>query len=115
MAHFNLRFLEEISDGDQQKLKRLMNAFMIEAPRNFLQLEEACKSRKYDELGKIAHTLKPLYLSIGAEKASSVVKNIEEYSRSAFLRELIPVEIDELGQLNKLIVDEMNTLLNSKL
>ncbi len=114
MNSFNLKFLEEISAGDQDKLQRLVTTFLEEAPKAFEQIQGSFRDKKYDDLNRAAHTVKPLYLSIGAEKASFVIKNIEEYSRSAFFRELIPVEIQELGKINDSLFREMNALIHNQ-
>lgn len=108
---FNLKFLEEISAGDQQKLNHLMQTFMEEAPKAVIKLNDLHKVRNFDGMYMVAHTIKPLYLSIGAEKAAGIVKNLENYCRSAFFRELIPVEIQELEKINNEICQEMANLM----
>ena len=114
MSSINLKFLEEISGGDQDKLHRLVTTFMQEAPKAFEQIQGSFRDKKFDDLYRAAHTVKPLYLSIGAEKASLVINNLEAYSRSAFFRELIPVEIQELGKINEAIFREMNALIHNQ-
>lgn len=108
---FNLKFLEEISGGDKEKLKYMMEAFIAEAPKYMEKIKEAHVSRDFDALHRVSHALKPLYLSIGAEKATLILKNIENYSRSAFYRELIPVEIQELDKINKEICQDLKYLM----
>lgn len=113
--HINLHFLEEISAGDRQKLRKLLTTFMQEAPKAFELISKSFSEKKFEELGHAAHTVKPLYLSIGSDKAGAIIKNLEDYSRSAIYRELIPVEILELEKINQAIFNEMNAFLNINL
>lgn len=110
---FNLKFLEEISAGDNDKLKRLMQTFLDEAPKTVIKLRELYKNRNFEDMYMTAHTAKPLYLSIGAEKAAVIIKNLESYTRSAFFQELIPVEIEELDKINSEICSEMTLLMQN--
>lgn len=110
---FNLKFLEEISAGDKDKLKRLMLTFLEEAPKTVIKLRDLYKIRNFDDMHMTAHAAKPLYLSIGADKASVIIKNLETYTRSAFFRELIPVEIEALDKVNNEICSEMSLLMQN--
>lgn len=111
---FNLKFLEEISAGDQQKLKHLMQTFIDEAPKALNKLKDLQKVRNFDDMYQVVHTAKPLYHSVGSEKATAIIGNLENYSRSAFFRELIPVEIQELDKISSEICQEMSTLMQTK-
>jgi hypothetical protein len=106
-SSFKLNFLEEISAGDADKLRHLMNTFIEEAPKALIKLKDYYKVRNFDGMAMEAHAVKPLYLSVGAEKAALTIKNIENYSKTAFFHELIPVEIDELDKINNEICAEM--------
>lgn len=113
-SNVNLRFLEEISAGDQEKLKNLIQTFMSEAPGALNKLKNMLIVRNFDGMYDVVHAIKPLYHTIGSEKAAGIIKNLENYSRTAFFRELIPVEIEELDKINTEICNEMSVILHTK-
>lgn len=99
MNDFSMTFLEEITNGNRQKLQALAESFLTEAPAGCDRLRTILGRANYHDLKTEAHSLKPLYQSVGSNAALKSVERIEEYAAQPYFHELVPVEVDHLSDL----------------
>lgn len=56
---YNLSFLENVSKGNREMLQQIILLFVDQAPAGVTRLKAAYHSHDFNEIGKIAHRMKP--------------------------------------------------------
>jgi HPt (histidine-containing phosphotransfer) domain-containing protein len=89
----DLSYLLNLSDGDLNFVKEIIEAFLQEIPLALQQLETHVKNQEWEASGKVVHKLKPNFAMLGMQKLETKAKQID-----ACLKET-PIDPDQLGIL----------------
>mgnify|MGYP006306819085 CR=1 FL=1 len=75
--HVSLDYLEEISGGDNNFKKELIQIFLKQVPEFISNMHQYLDEKKYDLLAKEAHTAKSSVLIFMMEETGATLKKIQ--------------------------------------
>lgn len=73
---YKLDKLEEISGGDDSFVKEMIDIFLGDVDSNIENLEQYYKEENLDEIGKLAHKIKPTIDLLGIEKIHQEIRDL---------------------------------------
>ncbi len=73
----NLSYLKRISDGNDTFVIEMIEMFLNKTPLAIDQMKECFKENKWEELGKIAHRIKPSFAYVGLQDLQTTLTKIE--------------------------------------
>ncbi len=100
---FDFTYLNEMSRGDLNFVKEMIEIFLQEIPVALIQLEEALKDRNWEKIANIAHRIKTNYMMVGLnvqkENALDIEKSIK---RNEYSSDEITLKIQRLKSDSKM-------------
>ncbi len=76
--YFDLRYLEEISEGDKEFSATLISYFTDNTPKVLTSLKEEIQNQNWEQVRLIAHKFKPQVQYMGIHQISEVVEQVEQ-------------------------------------
>ncbi len=104
---YDLEYLSEVSGGDPDFEKELMETFIEQAPRFMERLTELLDDKKYPEMTPVAHKFKSSLTVFGMYPIYEKVLKIETDTRSGNDIESLPALLDEV---KKMVEEAINGL-----
>lgn len=105
----NLDYLNMISDGDATFKRELIDTFINNTPKVLKEMEEGLEKRSYQNIGNLAHSMKPSFTLFGMENQREIVMKLEEYGRKGVNTDEIPDLIHNLRKLMEQAIKELKT------
>jgi|GEM_PF-6332477 len=105
---YNLDFIIEITNGKQEKINMILEKFLLDAPVSVKNLDSSFRQKKMDNLKREAHSIKPIFRSVGADAAIRAIEQIEQYCSSPVFYELIQIELDQLDKISYAVCQQIN-------
>ena len=93
----NLDYLEEISGGDNEFKKEMIQIFLRQIPEFTSNLEKYLAEKNYSDLAKEAHTAKSSVLIFKMEETGKLLKNIQLEAEKNEI-DTIPVKIQTVKE-----------------
>lgn len=105
--HFDLEFIRDIADQDDEMMSEIVRSFLLNNPKNIVELEKAVQDNNRTGVNFAVHKLYGAFSLLGAYKASALVKHIET------IEDLTTVSdsIRELKEISVLLDEELKDLL----
>lgn len=100
-------YLYEISDNDREFIKDMLDTVIKNTPGNLDEIEKAGDEKKWTELARSVHKLKPSLLLLNIDSLTAHIKRLEADAKGQIDLELIPTKIAELRELCDLLVGEI--------
>lgn len=104
---YNLSYLEEISNGDNNFIKEMLNDFISNTPESIEEIEKLASFKEWDNLYKSVHKFIPSFDFIGAETIVNDLKNLEDYSKTKLNLEKIPNLISNIKDFCNKVIKEI--------
>lgn len=76
--YFDLKYLEEISEGDKEFSSTLISYFIDNTPKVLNSLKEETQNQNWEQVRHIAHKFKPQVQYMGIHQISEVVEQVEQ-------------------------------------
>ena len=92
----DLSYLKDISDNDEEFIKDMILSFMENNPLMIKQIKNAAKDKNWEEVGNIAHRIKPSIVFMGMNSIKDVVETIESSGLKGKNTDQIPGLIAQL-------------------
>ncbi len=92
----DLSYLKDISDNDEEFVKEMIQSFMENSPLMITQIKKAADNLDWEEVGKIAHKIKPSIVFMGINSIKDVVETIESNGLKNKNTDKIPSLIEKL-------------------
>lgn len=109
----NTAALEELSGGSAEIMREMIQLFNDKTPGLVKNLEKAYSEEEYEEMSKIAHTIKPTYNYVGTDEGVKLSQKIEDYHTKPFGRKELKSLIDQLKELTDMAVKELREMESS--
>ncbi len=77
---YDLSILKEISRGDTEFIMKMLNLFIKEMPLNIAKVNIAIKEKKYNDVKKIAHKIKPMVDNLKIINLKEKILKIESFN-----------------------------------
>ncbi len=104
----NLARLKRTFGDDKSFIKSLLEIFLEDTPRDYSLFVELIEAHKYEKASEMAHKLKSSFESLGIEKPSSLLNQIEKDIRSSADTDSIDTLLSELNILYPKVISEVN-------
>ncbi len=108
----DLSFLKKTFDNDVEIIKSVLQVFIEETPSEYKKLKEAIENKNIDAIRGIAHKLKSSFKTIGLQKETSVLENIEYSSKEKLEFPLLVEQFHNLDQSYSKIIEEVHDYIN---
>jgi PAS domain S-box-containing protein len=76
----NLSYLKKISDGNDAFVIEMIEMFLNKTPQAIDQMNDCYRDHNWDELGQIAHRIKPSFAYIGLQEMQATLAMIESWT-----------------------------------
>jgi len=106
-----LSALEELSGGDKDMIKELINIFIQKTPDIITDLKKAFHDENFDEMSSLAHNIKPTFNYVGVDRGYELAQRIEDFKNNPYPIEELQKLIEELELLTAQATREMKDLL----
>jgi two-component system sensor histidine kinase/response regulator len=100
--------------GDANLLEMALQMFVDEYPAHIEQLKTAWENRDFNQLGAIAHTLKSLLATFGAETARNQASELERLAKNDATATNIQPVYNRLQQIMQTLLPRLQTQLQEK-
>lgn len=111
---FDISEINEISQGDERFVHKMLELFIEQASLTTSEMHQAYVNNNYLQIQKLAHRIKPSIDSLGIALLKDDIRDLEknavEYGQSPKLKDLI----DKVENILTRAMDEMNIYLNNK-
>ncbi len=77
----DLTYLRDIASGSSEFMVDMLDIFLQQTPIYFEQLESAIDQKDWNQVGDIAHKIKPTFAFIGIEEGRETMQAIEYDAR----------------------------------
>lgn len=105
MFKADFSYLREISDGDEEFIKEMIETFAEETPKDLKQITELAKQKDWQSVAKTAHKLKSSIKMFGFSQLRDQAFDIEQSGKNL-------VDTDSLDTKVKDFVSNCETALN---
>lgn len=85
---FNLHYLLEMSGGDQDFVREIIQTFWAQMPPLLAQIQQSAQQQDWDNCGKIAHQIKPSLHLMGLQKAGLLARQIEQMGKEELINSI---------------------------
>lgn len=109
--YVNLAALEELSGGDKNMIKELINMFIEKTPGIIKDLKKAFHDEKFEEMSNLAHNIKPTFNYVGVDRGFELTQRIEDFKNEPYPIIELQKLIEELEYLIDQVTKEMKVLL----
>ena len=109
----DLSYLKEVSSGDPQFMKEMIEIFMDQVPEFISNMENFYNSGEYIDLGKEAHKAKSSVIIVGMNDLGAKMKELQILTEKNENVESYPDYIEEFKTKCSQAVDELNEFISS--
>ncbi|MDF7809991.1 PAS domain-containing protein [Hymenobacter sp. YC55] len=74
---YDLSFLKQTSNGNEQFVERMLEVFLRETPATLVALQQACTANDWPTVGQLAHGVKPIVLLLRIAGGASAIQTLE--------------------------------------
>lgn len=78
---YDLTQLRELSDNDEEFIKTTLEMFVSRAKETFEEIDQKLFVKDYEEVGKLAHKIKPSFAYIGINDLYEEIMDIERMAK----------------------------------
>jgi signal transduction histidine kinase/CheY-like chemotaxis protein len=100
-AIYDLFDIERFTDGDAKAMVTILRGLIDNNRSNIFQMHEYCATRKWTELGKVAHKMMPSFNHLKAYSVVSALRKIEEVANKRQERNQIPPLVEHVKATSK--------------
>jgi signal transduction histidine kinase/DNA-binding NarL/FixJ family response regulator len=93
----DLSYLEEIAEGNSEFVRKMISAFLNQAPGMLNDMKKFTAEKRWKELRGVSHKIKPSLDFVGIHSLKETVGNLEKYSAEESNLELIPGMVKEVN------------------
>ncbi len=93
MSELDLSYLNEISGGDEDFIKEMIETFLEETPKDLNDIEAHLSTQNWAELGKTAHKMKSSIKMFGFESLKNKALFIEQSGKKGENIDVLPAEV----------------------
>ncbi len=101
-SKIDLSYLEEVTGGNTDIIKEMLELFLSETPQQIQLIQEKCKLKEWQGVSAEAHKLKPTFLYVGLQESNEKLTKIEHGARNN-------QNLDELIELINSVEREFNS------
>ncbi|NOZ45380.1 MAG: response regulator [Chlorobi bacterium] len=112
LKHVNLKYLENISDGNNDLINGMIDIFKTQVPEFIKEFREYLKAKNWESLGAAAHRAKSSLAMMGITELEEDIKNLEIFAKQEKNIELFPGIIDKFETICNESIPELDKIKN---
>ena len=105
----DLSSLRKMSDNDETFIQDMVTSFIEKTPEIIVQIEQANKDKNWQEVGAMAHKLKPNLAFMGIDSLKKLIAQIESNANNSTNTEEIPKLIKQLSSSINVAIKELDS------
>jgi|AntRauTorcE11898_2_1112593.scaffolds.fasta_scaffold77688_1 HPt (histidine-containing phosphotransfer) domain-containing protein len=82
MSAIDLSYLEDLTGGDNEVMKEMIELLIEETPKHLENIKAAQNEKNWSGLRAEAHKIKPMFLYVGLIELNELCKQIEENAKN---------------------------------
>lgn len=106
-ALYSLSKLEEISRGNQEFVKKMVNMLVEEMPISLAALKEGLEHKDYDQVRAMAHKMKPSIQLMNMSRISKTIQTLEDNAKAKTNLEQIPDMVHQVMDVCERVLEEL--------
>ena len=106
---FNLSLLKSISRGNDVFVQKMLDIFCEQTPVLYARMETAFADNDLNQMGKLAHQLKPSIDNLNIVTLKQVIRKLEDAETSGANKQVIRKLLDNLNSTTNLIINKIKT------
>jgi HPt (histidine-containing phosphotransfer) domain-containing protein len=103
----DLSYLKKISEGSDEFIKEMIEAFLIQTPEIIGELDHYLNEQKWAELRGLAHKIKPSVDFMGLIEIKETVRDIEKYPEKKTNLDELPDLVHKMKTVCQGAIDEL--------
>lgn len=100
-------YLYEISDNDREFIKDMLETVIKNTPDNLKEIQDAGSAKKWNDLARSVHKLKPSLLLLDIDTLTQTIKQLESNAKDQTNLDEVPKQIAALCEHCDLLVSEI--------
>ena len=105
----DLSYLRKMSSNDESFIQEMVTSFIEKTPEIIAQIKQANKDENWQEVGEIAHKLKPNLAFMGIDSLKKLILEIEANANNKSNTKDIPDLIEKLTSSVKVAIAELDS------
>ena len=106
---YNLSSLREISRGDENFVRSMINLFCEQTPQEVEGMIQAYESTNLSLMGSIAHKIKPSIDNLGIEQLGQTVRSVEKFGKENVNDPSLPALLGQIKSVTTAAVSKLKT------
>ncbi len=109
----DLTYLRGVCNGDQAFMRDMIETFISNTPVTLEEMQEFAKKSKWQQVGELAHKIKPSITFMGIDALKTRVRELEVFGKEKTNIEKIPPLIEEVSMQLQTAISELKEILNN--
>lgn len=105
----DLSYLDEISGGDQDFIKEIVDLFIKQMPESIKTMRDALANEDPVTIGETAHKAKPSAIYIGNKTLEENLRTLQELKNENSVKENTSELIEQVAQQSDNAIEELKT------
>lgn len=105
----DLTYLDEISGGDQDFIKEIVDLFIKQMPESIKTMRDALANEDPVTIGETAHKAKPSAIYIGNKALEENLRTLQELKNENSVKENTSELIEQVAQQSDNVIEELKT------
>jgi len=110
----DLSYLQELAEGSEEFMQRMIKAFLVQTPQLVAQLESGLAAKDWAAIRGAAHKMKPSVDFIGMHAIKSTVHDLEQFAAEKTNLEKIPALIERVKIVCANAMHELESTLHAE-
>lgn len=106
---YNLQKLIDISGGDMDFVKRMVDIFIVEAQDSIKVIKHAVENKDLEVIYKVSHKMKPMIDSLGITGLSQEIRELEKLSKSGLFSAYIEQMVKTIDETITDVIESMKS------
>lgn len=111
---YDLDYLKEIAEDDEDFMNEMMKIFINEIPTSLVTSQKLAKNADWEPLSKLLHKIAPAYAFFGIHEIESEIHRVEEYIHFSKNLDEVPKFVDIIKDLTAEAVKQLKVDFNPK-
>ncbi|MCG8385053.1 MAG: ATP-binding protein [Cytophagales bacterium] len=107
----DLTYLKNVSNGDKVFMKEMVETFIKNTPIAINEMQKWMNEAEWEQIGKVAHKIKPSITFMGIDRLKPLIKNIEDYGKENYNTDHIPNLIETFSTECQKAIDELKIMI----
>ena len=107
----DLSYLISICDNDKTFKIEMIETFMNDIPPMINDMNESLSHKNWEEIGALAHKIKPSFTFMGINSAKQLLIDIEKDGKGKTNTEIMPDKLSELNRIMNFALEELSSQL----